>query len=51
MRTTFVLASPIPESCREQVSVSVQVVKLVNGPEIWKAPSAKLALESKAQQS
>jgi hypothetical protein len=51
MRTTFVPASPTPDNCREQASVSVQPVTPVNGPEIWKAPSRKLALESNPQHS
>jgi hypothetical protein len=38
MRTTFVAASPTPVSCSEHVSVNVQSVAPVYGPEIWNDP-------------
>jgi hypothetical protein len=50
IRTTFVDTSPTPASCKEQVSVSVQLTALVNGPEIWKLPTSKLKLPLLLQQ-
>jgi hypothetical protein len=38
MRITFEAASPTPESCNEHVSVNVQSVAAVCGPEIWNDP-------------
>jgi hypothetical protein len=38
MRITFVALSPTPVSVNEHVSVNVQSVPAVYGPEIWKVP-------------
>jgi hypothetical protein len=38
MRIVFVAAKPNPVSCIEHVSVKVQSVSAVNGPEIWNDP-------------